>query len=403
MIRKLTGQKAVCAALALIMSASMFQVFAADDQGPVKVRFEDLEKIVRTQSPAYLIAAENFGVTQDGLQSAMDAIPQADAKYYETTLALEEYYARLRNEEAKDEGDRDYYKISVLRLDIEAAERALASYQATISSAYRTILTESDDNDAKERELRTTLTSATTSAKQLFIGLKAIDEGLKVARLSHETLNSKLPGMNVKYSLGLVSKTQLNDFLDGIESAKTAISDLEVKRRSTEINLKLFLGIKLADAIELDEMPEMDLEKIKTLAYAADKEKFIGNSQTIINDKKRVVDVEPGKIAHTNAGYAIAKINLDRDTENVIATFENDYQALKDGYRDYLKKLDDIVKMEKELSDLEVKFERGIASRRELEDKKSDIQRTKLETGSSRLDLCSKLVTYQDRLAGIWK
>ncbi len=394
MIRKLTGQKAVCAALALIISASVFSASAAQT-GPIVVKYEELEKLVRTQAPSYLIAAENFGATGDAVQQALDAIPDADAKYYKRMSDLEGYEQQFKTE-------TDPVIIASLELKIASAQADIAMYQRTIDSSYQFLITESDNNDTKERNLRTSLTSATASAKQLFFGLKALDENLAIARLSLDTLNAKLPGMNVKFDLGLVSKSQLDDFKDGIESAQTAISNLETKRRSTETNLRLFLGIKLTDAVELGALPEIDLSKINSLQMA-DKDKYVTNSSLVVDAKKRLADTEPGKQGHTNTGYAIAKITLSQTTDNAAASFENDYQSLKDGYRDFLKKDEDNKKLEKDVADLELKYSRGIASKRQLEDKKADLKKAVLENEAARLDLCSKLVAYQDKLAAIWK
>lgn len=313
------GKRVLAAALAML-TVSAFPAYAAENAGAqtVYIGYENLGELIRSGNPDILETKTDLSENIRPYEEMKEDLEE-DRKYME---AMAESYEDDGNEEMAEfyESNADLLEKSISQVGITI--RNMKSY-------------------SQEKNLEDQADLYTKTAQTLMNSYNQTMSRYHAAQKSLEAAQASWDETQRKYAAGLVKETEAESAGDRVLQAETSAAALLSQAEELKSSLLLLLGISSEAETEIGEIPEPDVEAIRTVNYEEDKETAVSNNSNLFETRRAEAkgtderELREKKIETAEAEAEMAILTAYENLQTTLLEYEAALQAYEAAKLDY--------------------------------------------------------------------
>ncbi len=363
-------RKTIAGAIAAMCIASL-SVAPAFAYGETIVNYHDLPRLVGSQNPTVRIAGNGQTLASEGA----DAIESQLGLLKKQIEQLEQAYAAAQ-------------------LDPTQALTAVALATSVAQAKAQLSQLESQASSLRDTSVKTGLqanqafTGSVSGAQQLYTGYFALAEQAKIAASKLEGLRRKIKVAEVKQSLNLLSKSELDGIQSQLGPAEDAVAQAESQMKSMLSQLKQLIGAHPDAPIALSGLPAFNPSDIALMNNGYDR-MMVTSVSSAVRIKQEERNQAGSGLAATNAQIALDQARAKAQTD-----LDACYNTLQVDYQKYLTTKSQVELLQTTLENMRAKFDAGIVSRNSVLDLEEQLEQAQSGLRALEIGLFSKQQEY---------
>jgi len=346
-----------------------------DAETEITINYDELAKYIIEGSP-------NYRTTYNDTQSQYDTM--GDLNLEHSNYSVEYHYWERAYEQGVESGASQttldsylerqanaYHNMKLIEEQLEDLDEDIASNQDTLDAAV-------------EEELVT--------VQNLFLNHHKLKAQAESAEKSLAALETDKAFAEKQYELGLVSKSGLRTADQEITDKKKSLTSLAEEIDDNMSEFKRLLGIDEDKTVTLGDPPEIDLSKIDRLDYDEDLALYLANQDSIETKYDALVTA----VKKDRPLYVVenAQIAYDQAKTDAKLKFDESYNALVDGYADYLSAETALSQAETDFKVMQMQRDLGLVSQKDYDAAEAELAEQRVSLEADRIGLYGQLNSY---------
>lgn len=295
-----------------------------DSSQITKITYENLRNLIKQGNFTYL--------------QSEDSQNRQSAPYENMHAALKEEYDYLKKmaDSYKDDGDTEMQEL--YENNAKNIRRSMAQVQSTINRM---------NSASQEKIMEDMADTLTASAQNLMNSYQQMAANIAASEKSVEAAQASYDAAAKKRAAGLIKDTELESEQNTLARQKNALASLKEQQSELKENLLTLLGLSGRTDLEIGDVPDPDLSKIRAVSVENDLQTAISNDPTWVSEmKSKVTGTDNRELRKERISEAEqnAELNLRSTYENLqnalsqYEAAENAYAAAKQAWDTVQKK-----------------------------------------------------------------
>ncbi|MGE4277855.1 MAG: TolC family protein [Lawsonibacter sp.] len=267
-----------------------------------------------------------------------------------------------------------------------------------------------EDYAAVTRQLRNAQNQVVMASESLYVALTELEENDQTMDRSLAALDRTIQELELRYSLGQISALTLEQTKAGRTALVSGQQTLEMNIANYKIQLEQMIGAELSGSIQLQPLPQVTEEDLKSMDLEADLTAAKEASYTLFAAKRTLDDAqEDFKDAGKEYNYNEKKyqyVAAQHTWQAAQYTYNAAVQGFENSFRTlYLQVKDDqqvlaaaktaLACEQDNYSAMQLKFEQGAISQNKLLDAADEVSAAQDKVNSAEIDLFSAYNNYR--------
>lgn len=251
-------------------------------------------------------------------------------------------------------------------------------------------------------------------AESLIFAYNSIQQEEKNINISLATLQKNLNAMNIKHSLGYVSKQDVQDLQSKIEDLDLTKEALIKQKENLKGELNLFLGQAYDTPLEIIFTQTLDDNKLNSMDDTKDLNTILSNSYTLelqqyeVDARKNYFDMVEDECSEQSDEYLLAskeleieKLRFEESKNKNIISFRNLYKEVKNKQKSLTLENKKLQYEKDKLNSLDLKYSLGLISKLEYDNAKESYDTQVVAIETAKADLFKSYRKYEWMLKGL--
>lgn len=281
----------------------------ADGQAAVTVSYENLSELLTAGSLELKQANDSYETNRNHYQGMLNQLREE-----------QDYMKLLADQNDDDPEAKAVYKDNAAMLGSSARQVSRQLERLNRRSSTRAV---QDNIDSYTRVAQ----SRMNSCNQMILQEAAQEKTVEAARAAYEALQ-------VQQAAGMVSVNEVLSAADALSRQQNQLVSYRQQAASQRRELLAMLGLEDNDTVTIGTVPEPDLAAIAAIDFESDKQRAIGNHDSVLNARHATAG-SMAEIEQRRRNVAVAEGNAEAD---YVALYQElmekqvEYQAAADAY-----------------------------------------------------------------------
>ena len=371
------------------------------------LNFDQVERVVRARNvsiQAYnqTLAGERETDVGDGYITQRANLEAQIAQYQKQIRDLDKSIQSL------EDSDENAALIRSLRTQKKSLEQSLSSVQQSYSGLNDQ---EEDDEDEQgykvtrtERQLNNSADQIVLSAENAYISIYTLENSIAAVQQNLAALDRSIALVQTQIRLGAATSLDLLNLQTQRESLSANLQTLQNQRAVTRSSLAVLCGYGAGESVKAGALPEVSASAVAALDYDKDLAAALKNSYTLWSKQDAVDQASrdyKNNVTTTLHTYEAAKIERDAAQEDVINSFRQQYNSVKDKYTLLESAQSAYAQQKRSFAVSEIQYQRGAISKNDYQSAQDALTTAEQAVSSAQIDLFTAYNTYQWAKRGV--
>jgi len=370
------------------------------DTQNLRVNIDDIERLVRQNNPT----VRNNRITEDGLNEVISD------NTFNMLMSSQNQLAQMQNHTRgvlaqimavqPDEPDpvREGIIMSLMN-DIAANERDIMQISSQMDQVQG--VRNRSQISRTQMQLSHANRQITWGVESLFLGYHTLIRQLEQTRENLSMLNDNIAIMERRHAVGHITARQLQNVRSSRTQLEAAIVSMENELDNLMGQMNIMLGRSVDATITMGRLPAAERGFLDTVDRDRDLAMAKRNNHVMNMAMSEISEVASQWSESARRTEAMAQNNFDNETRAVLQRYESLTRAIADRERTLELAEQQLELLKDALEETERRFGRGLASRIEVEQARSEVALQEIRISSADAELFGTIRRYEWLIRGL--